>query len=586
MHEDGTLVDHICTWTELRPDEPSLIYLQDGEHPDAPVTFQQLRRRAESVAVRLLEVASPGDRAILLFAPGVEYAVAFLGCLFARIIAVPAYPPDVRRLEESVLRLTALVADSAPTVILTDSVVKPAVALIDVQTMASKPAVLVTSDFAEHEELLPDRHQLPQAAEIAFVQYTSGSTSEPRGVVMTHEKVMRQIELITAPYYYMAKPGEVGCSWLPPYHDMGLIGMILCAFRFGNALILMSPLDFLKRPFRWVKAMSDYRARITAAPNFAFELCLRRVSEEELATLDLSPWEVAINGAEPISALTLAAFTEYFGRAGLPKYALRPAYGLAEAGLMVTIDTYDGASSVLTLDKQALDVGRVIPSGSGAAGAETVEIVSEGRPVADLTVQIVDAQRAVTLGEDRVGEIWVAGSSLGDGYWSREAETRATFQARLAGDERPYLRTGDLGFIRDQRLYVTGRLKDVLIVKGRNLHPHDVEGVVYGVDARLRRGCGVAVAGPEENGGIMILQEVKEAVTAEECEALMAQIRRVLFDRFDLTPRVIACVPPHSIPKTSSGKLQRRRSRAAYLQGVMKTVSVWTAPAKSGATVR
>jgi phthiocerol/phenolphthiocerol synthesis type-I polyketide synthase C len=579
--QDRTLVDHVCTWAELRPDEPSLIYLNDGEHAQTPVTFQQLRLRAESVAARLLEVASPGDRAILLFAPGNEYAVAFLGCLYARIIAVPAYPPDIRRLDESASRLTALVADAEPTVILTDRQVRPAVALIDFPSSA--PAVL-TAEVNEEADPLPFGHQLPGPADIAFVQYTSGSTSEPRGVIMTHEKVMRQIDLIVAPYHYMIKPGEVGCSWLPPYHDMGLIGMILCAFRCGNPLVLMSPLDFLKRPYRWVKAMSDYRARITAAPNFAFELCRRKVTEDELLTLDLSAWEVAINGAEPIDAATLAEFTDYFGRAGLPKSTLRPAYGLAEAGLMVTIDTYAGATSSLALEKSALERGKVVLMSHDGGGA-TVEIVSEGRPVADLTVQIVDPETAAPVAEDTVGEIWVAGSSLGDGYWGREAETSATFGAHLDGDVRPYLRTGDLGFLHEQRLYVTGRLKDVLIVKGRNIYPHDVESVVYRVDSRLRPGCGVAVAGPADNDGIMIVQEVKEA-TAEECEALMAEMRRVLFSRFQLTPEIIACVRPHSVPKTSSGKLQRRRARQAYLEGKMETVSVWTAPAMRQGAVR
>ncbi|HET9931297.1 MAG TPA: fatty acyl-AMP ligase, partial [Polyangiaceae bacterium] len=439
----STIVSKFRSRVAAEPDALALIFLQDGENDELRLSFAELDRRAWSLAARLAEQGAFGERALLLYAPGVDYVVAFLACLYAGVVAVPAYPPDPARLQRSLPRLLATVADSRCKFLLTTSQIASfGQAMLEFAPALREMRWLSTDDGNEASR---DGFSTPdiRGRDLAFLQYTSGSTGNPRGVMLTHDNLLHNLGLIASSLD--VRKDTVGVSWLPPYHDMGLIGAILCPLIHSGPLVLMSPLSFLQRPLRWLQAISKYRAEASGGPNFAYDLCVRRVSAEEASRLDLSAWRAAFCGAEPIRRDTLEAFGRHFAVSGFRSQAFYPCYGLAEATLIVSGARLGAGAQVFAADTQALMQNFVLRAEDPKS---KTELVSSGNVLGEQSVIVVDPANGLALGEAAVGEIWVAGPSVALGYWERSEESLATFRAYLADGRGPFLRTGDLGFLR------------------------------------------------------------------------------------------------------------------------------------------
>jgi acyl-CoA synthetase (AMP-forming)/AMP-acid ligase II len=400
---------------------------------------------------------------------------------------------------------------------------------------------------------------------VAFLQYTSGSTSTPKGVIVTHANILANQRMI-AGGFGSSERSVVG-SWLPLYHDMGLIGCVMHPLFLGAPGYLMSPVEFLKAPVTWLRMISRYRVTLAGGPNFAYERCVRKVTPAQRVGLDLSSWTIAFNGAEPIRAETVDAFTAAFRDTGFRPEAMYPCYGLAEATLYVT-----GEPPLRGPVIRAFGVDELERDGRAAPTADPGgrRLVSSGRTWGAQRIVVVDPLEGRPLPDGGVGEIWVRGPNVAKGYWNRAGASAETFDARLPDGDGPYLRTGDLGFLLEGELYVTGRIKDLIVVRGRNHYPQDLERTAEEADSRARAGCGVAF-GIEENGAeqVVIVQEVERDLSPEDLARLARAIRRAVASAHDLSPRAVVLLPPGEIPKTSSGKIQRGLTRERYLDGAL-----------------
>jgi acyl-CoA synthetase (AMP-forming)/AMP-acid ligase II len=444
-----TFVSLLDARASATPDAPAFTFLPDGEAEGPRWTYADLAARAGAVATALRESTSPGDRALLVYPPGLDFLAAFFGCLCADVVAVPAYPPEPARLARTLPRLRAIVADAHPSAVLTTGLVRAAADLV-----AAQAPELAVPPWLATDELAPIAPAGARAAvapdDVAFLQYTSGSTGTPRGVMVSHRNLLENIRLIVRGYG-LREDDEVFVGWLPVYHDMGLIANLLTSVRLGVPCVLMSPADFLRRPMRWLRAIDRYRGTTSGGPNFAYDLCVRRSTPEERASLDLSSWRVAFNGAEPVRASTLRRFADAFAPARFHADAFSPSYGLAETTLYVSGGTKQGPPRELALDADALARGRARLA--APADPRPRAVVSCGLVIDPGRVAIVDTERRVEVEPGAVGEIWVRGPSVARGYWGLEAETEATFGAFLVDERGPFLRTGDLGFLNegDQR---------------------------------------------------------------------------------------------------------------------------------------
>jgi acyl-CoA synthetase (AMP-forming)/AMP-acid ligase II len=526
-----TLVDLVEERVADAPDATAYIFLEDGERDARSLTRGALATRARAIAARLLDSAQPGDRVLLVLPPGLDYIAAFFGCLFAGVIAVPAYPPDPGRLARTLPRLVAIARAADARILVTT---KAAAALAAVPELAGVQCIAADEPYD-----LPYARPPITADTVAMLQFTSGSTSSPRGVVLAHANLLANLAAISAAFGLADHPPRIA-SWLPPYHDMGLIGAILSSLYAGGTTIAMSPLHFLQRPARWLRMIHRYRADVSGGPNFAFDLCARKVDlAAEPEPLDLSCWSVAFNGAEVVRAATLERFAAKLAPAGFRRTALFPCYGLAESSLLVSGASRGQGATVLAVD----------------AG----ERVSSGRPAPGIEVVIVDPASREPIADGRVGEIWVRGDSVGRGYWGRDDDSGRTFRATTADGRGPYLRTGDLGFVVDGELYVSGRIKDVIVVHGRKLFPDDIERVVAGAHVCVRPGGIAAIAiDMHDREQLAIVVEVTGGDAAE----LRTAITRAVVERFDVAPASVTLVAPGELPKTSSGKIQRHACRA------------------------
>ncbi|GAB3529765.1 amino acid adenylation domain-containing protein [Phytohabitans suffuscus] len=550
----GTVVALLRWRAEHQPDRLAYRFLRDGERDEATLTYAELDRAARAVSARLVDLGARGERAILLYPPGLEYITAFFGCLYAGTLAVPAYPPDPARLERGLDRLAAIVRDARPLVTLTTSgIVATIEALAQARAGSGLPA-LVPTDGIPAELGHAWGPPAIDADSTAFLQYTSGSTATPRGVVLSHGNLLHNSGLIQQ--FFGSSPETQALAWLPPYHDMGLIGGIIQPLYGGFPITLMSPSHFLERPSRWLEAVSRYRATASGGPNFAYDLCVRRTASEERAGLDLRTWRMAFNGAEPVRPETLERFAAAFEESGFRREAFLPCYGLAEATLIVT--------------------GGVPWSGTaapppGTDGTGTGRLVSCGRPAADQRVEIVDAVTRERCLPGQVGEVWVAGPSVARSYWSRPDESREVFQGRLAGTgEGPFLRTGDLGLVRDGgQLYITGRLKDLIVIHGRNHYPQDIEWTAERSHPALRPGCGAAFTAPDGGGQDRLVVAWELAARAGEVDVgeVARAVRVEVAREHDVQLRTVVLLRPGGIPKTSSGKVQRGLCARWYASG-------------------
>jgi len=573
MQQDQTLIDLLLRRAESEQAHVGYRFLLDGEHRYEDCSYRDLAERAKCLAAELQRKGLEGERALLLFPPGIEYIVAFFGCLLAGVIPVPAYPPDLSRAAKTVPRLKVIADDCNPKAALTShSILRKVRPLLFVTGQLFKMTWLSPA-MAPKKRAKNWRRPKVSPQDVAFLQYTSGSTSKPKGVRVTHSNLLDNLQHIERNFGHTTD--SQGVIWLPPYHDMGLIGGILSPLFSGFPVTLMSPLDFIRRPARWLRAISDYKATTSGGPNFAYELALRRTSPEVAETLDLSSWDVAFNGAEPIRTETIENFSSRFAPSGFKTEAFHPCYGLAEATLIVSGAAKKEPVSTLTVDEDALNEDRVKKPHSEEA-ART--LISCGAPMTGLDVVVVNPRTLRRLGGDQVGEILVRGNSVADGYWSNPKATREAFKVYLPkanGGAGPFMRTGDLGFMRDGQLYVCGRSKELIIVRGRNYYPQDIERAVDGVHPALRTGC-LAAFGLQENNEekVGLIAEVREP-RKTDFEDVIRAIRRAVSDKVQVKVSTIGLVPKDGVPKTSSGKIQRRLSQVQYQKQKLKLVHQW-----------
>ncbi|QSQ26196.1 amino acid adenylation domain-containing protein [Pyxidicoccus parkwayensis] len=567
-------------------DAPLFTFVGDVEGEEERLSHAGLLKRAQAIGATLQAVAAPGERAVLLYPPGLEYVTGFFGCLAAGVVAVPAYPPDPARLERTLPRLRAIIQDSQATVVLTTSfILSMAELLFELAPDLRALRWLATDALPADAEAGWRRPALGRES-LAFLQYTSGSTGTPKGVMLSHANLLHNLGLIGSAF--QVRPDSVGVIWLPPYHDMGLIGGILQPLHGGFPVTLMSPMSFLQKPLRWLQAVSRFKGTISGGPNFAFELCARRATAEDAKALDLSTWEVAFCGAEPIRAATLERFAEVFAPAGFRREAFYPCYGLAEGTLIVTGEEKGRVPRVHVFEDAALSQGRAVRGEPGVAGARAH--IGCGTTLAEQKLLVVEPESREVCAPGQVGEIWVSGGSVAQGYWRKPQVTAETFQARPVGQEDgpAYLRTGDLGvLLEDGQLIVTGRRKDLIILRGRNLYPQDVESVVERAHGCVRPG-GVAAFALETPSGeaLAVVAEVgRELAEAADPEALAAvadTVRQAIARELEVQPHTLALLPPGAVPKTSSGKLQRFACRAALTSGELPVL--WRSDAASAAT--
>jgi acyl-CoA synthetase (AMP-forming)/AMP-acid ligase II/alkylation response protein AidB-like acyl-CoA dehydrogenase len=577
------LTDRLRLHARTTPDRLVYTFLRDDGKVD-DITFGQLERRASNLARALAERAPVGSRALLLYPAGLEFIVVYLACLMAGIIAVPATIPHKSRASR---RLKALLEDADPVLILTrtdcETAIKASLSLVDADHRAC-----LTTDTLEPSD---PQAQLPQVAPeaLAFLQYTSGSTALPKGVEITHRNIASNVASIRAGFGFT--PETVMVSWLPLFHDMGLIGSVVSPLHVGFHCILMAPANFLKTPRMWLEAISRYRGTCAGAPNFGWDYCAKRIGDEAKAGLDLSSLKVAYNGSEPVRAATLRSFVDAFAGCGMQDTALFPCYGMAETTLFVSGGPIETAPVVRTVSKSLLEGNQIRDAAPGDEDAR--EIVSSGHIGIGTKVAIVDPETHLQVSAWRVGEVWVSSPSVARGYWMKPVETEAAFGAMLASGEGPFLRTGDLGFMRDGELFITGRLKDLIIINGRNVYPQDIEEVIERaidfIEPNMCAAFSVEVEGQERlaivaeanRSLVRAAQQAKEANRPEEHDAYLAkidasarEITRVIAQQFDVAVSSIVFVRPGSFPRTTSGKVQRSRCKDLALQGQLELVYV------------
>lgn len=564
---------HLLRWRAVdQPGRLAYTFLPDGETEEARLTYKDLDRQARAVAAALQSMAASGERALLVFPAGSEFVAAFFGCLYAGVIAVPAYPPDPSRLSRTLPRFRAIANDARPAVALTTSTLLPLIEKLGAQCPDLQSIRWLTTDDISVEVEPEWKEPSLTDSTIAFLQYTSGSTSRPRGVMVSHGNLMHNERMIKQ----ACRHSEISTfvSWLPLYHDMGLIGTVLQPLYLGTTSIIMPPVAFLQRPFRWLQAISRYKAATSGGPNFAYDLCVRKVTPAERASLDLSSWTTAFNGAEPVRPETLDRFASAFADSGFRREAFFVCYGLAESTLIVCGSPREIPPTVYTIRPAELENNRVVPA--CAEGEAARSLVSCGHTLLGQRVVIVNPEDLTECPPDKVGEIWVSGKSVAAGYWNRPEETEQTFNAHLADTrEGPYLRTGDMGFLRDGEVFITGRLKDLIIIRGRNHYPQDVEWTVESSHKSLRQGCGAAFsieATGEER--LIVVQEVDDKQPPDVGEIIRA-IRREVAENHELQVYSVVLIKPGSIPKTSSGKIQRQFCRDALLKDDLDVLSRW-----------
>jgi polyketide synthase 12 len=550
-----SLVDILTSRAAESPERLAYRYLTTGESDTGIVelSYGRLDERAKAIAVWLRQRGLVGGRALLLYPPGLDFVCGYLGCLAAGVVAVPGVPPQGRSQNHRALtRMKRLIADANAEVILgTRQLIDSLRPALDSLGGLEEVDWVATDEVPD--ELAADWREPDLTADsVAFLQYTSGSTSAPRGVMVTHGNLLDNQRVMTewmghTPEALTAQQNELYVSWLPVYHDMGLIAPVLNTIYLGGTSTLFSPLHFLQKPERWLDAVSRYRPHTSGGPNFAYELCLRDATPELLDRLDLSDWRCAFNGAEPVRATTLRRFTEVFAPAGFRHEAHFPCYGLAEATLMVSGGPADEAPLI------------------AVRPGEDVEVVSCGRP--RMPVVIADPEQRTECAEGENGEIWVAGASVARGYWRNTLATREAFRAALPDGRGGFLRTGDLGFLKDGELFVTGRVKDLLVIDGRNHYPQDLELTAELSHPGVRPGCAAAFSVEDDGAERPVIVAEASTDAAPELAEITALIRSTVSEAHELSLRDVVLIRPGSIPKTSSGKIQRQASRAAYLDG-------------------
>ena len=536
-----TIRDVLRRRAEATPHQRVFVFLKSGEREDASYTFAKLDQKARAVGSRLAALGARGKRVLLPHPPGLEFVAGFFGCLYAGAIAVPSCSSLLSTRYQDRLRF---IVDDAEVKFILAASAESITSFHETQTKewASQLSLLAVDEVPETEGAAwsPTPCGLD---DVAYIQYTSGSTSSPKGVVISHRNVLSNQRMIQSAFG--TGESSVVVSWLPHFHDMGLVGVLQHAVYAGMSVVLMAPLDVIRRPVQWLRAISTYRASISGAPNFAYDLCVDRVKDEAAAELDLSCWKLAFNGSEPVKAGTMTRFAKMFGNAGFRRESFYPCYGLAEATLFVSSRA---PSKPLLLRRP--------------------QIVSCGQPWGSERVVIADPKTHRRCSDGTEGEIWIAGPHVAKGYWRRPDETREIFEAHLSDTGAgPFLRTGDLGYLVDGELYITGRLKELIILHGKNHYPQDIEATVATSHPLLRVNCGAAfsvdVTGHEE---LVVFQEVQRQTPLEKAFEIKCAIRQALAQHRAVKPYSVILFKPNTIPKTSSGKIMRSACRADFMR--------------------
>lgn len=559
MRASHTFTDYFSTvseWAERKPERLALAYLTESgeERADRRWTYAELIGRARAVAARLGDTLEPGDRALLLYPPGLHFVAAFLGCLAAGVVAVPSPLPDGQNRAHD--RTARILTDAHTAVVLTETSVMPVIKAWS--DTLSTPVMAVATDIVPSDAC---RNFVPArltSSDIAFLQYTSGSTNEPKGVIVTHGNLLHNTHELGVRIEKDQSFSMLG--WLPQYHDMGLIGMLLWPLFYGGTSRFLSPTAFIRHPIQWIRAMSKHRATISVAPNFAFDLVVRRCSSEALAGVDLSSVRSILNGSEPVQWASIERFTELLTPFGLAEHAVTPVYGLAEATLFVTGDPHARAVTTAVVDSDALADNRLVLVAPGTPRSRV--LVASGS-VGGTEVAII-GHKGFPLQDGAIGEVWLRGASIAAGYWNLPELSADIFDATPVGGTSGWLRTGDLGALAAGKLFVTGRSKDVIIVNGRNLYAQDIETAARTATHVLAGGVGAAFAvGTPER--LVLVHEVRvdhlgqtslDEVHTAVCSAVLAEFATPLSE--------LVLVAKGEVARTTSGKIRRAYMRAAY----------------------
>jgi acyl-CoA synthetase (AMP-forming)/AMP-acid ligase II/acyl carrier protein len=557
-----------------QPEMVGYTYLVDGETQEENLTYGQLDRQARAIAARMQALCRAGDHVLLLYEPGLDYVAAFFGCQYAGVIPVPAYPPDPLRSERTLSRLQAIVTDCGASLALTTKEVAGASGSGLANRLGLR-LLLPTDEWMEWVDL-PWRAPEPRAEDVALLQYTSGSTAVPRGVLVTHRNFWYQVQCMEVGDL----PNAVGVTWLPLYHDLGLVGGMLTPLYFARRVIQLSPLAFVQNPLRWLLAVSRYRATTTGTPNFALDLCVSKFDPTTLGDecLDLSSLRIILTGAETVRADTLERFTATFAPYGLAEDVWLPSYGLAEATLGVTGGPNTAKPLCVAFSARELEFHRAVPVERGDVSGR--RLVGCGRPLERSEVLIVEPERQAELPAGQVGEVWVQGPGVARGYWNRPEETQAVFQAHVTGhaNRGPYLRTGDLGFFHQGQLFLTGRLKEVMVFWGRNVYPQDVEQTASACDPGLREnGCAAFAIEIDGREQLAVVQEMARPAKFD-AEAVAQAIQRAIQAVHQVPLHALVLLKSGTLPKTSSGKIQRNLCREKLLSGDLKVLREWRFP--------
>lgn len=552
---------------------PAYTFLREADQPPCVLTYQELDERARTLATLLAERFAPGDRALLLFPHGPDYIIAFFGCLYANLIAVPVYPPRLSKQNRGLARLTAIVSDAQARVALTVSEVRAKTRARLTPASPLSGLSWIAIDEVRKESSAEWREPQIDRDSVAFVQYTSGTTGKPKGVMVSHANLLHNQSLLKDAFHH--DRDTVIAGWLPMFHDMGLVGNVLHPIYLGAEAVLMSPMAFLQKPLRWLQAISDYGASTSGGPNFAYDLCVQKIGEAERENLDLSRWRVAFNGAEPVRSGTIEGFSAAFAGCGFRKAAFYPCYGLAEACLIVS--GADALAAPVVRNFDAAQLAQSVAPVASSADARPRTLVSCGRVLGNQRVEIVHPETRQPCAPGQVGEIWIAGPSVARGYWNNPLASGETFSATIEQQENSarFLRTGDLGLMLDGELFVAGRLKDLIIIRGRNFYPQDIELVVQqSIPGGLPNACAAFAIEKHGEEQLVVVQELLRTTRAEQCQEIITAIRRAVIDEFGVSIRVVVLIRQGSLPRTSSGKIQRHLCRQQYLQHELPVIEM------------
>lgn len=577
------LVEILQSRASRQPDKVVYTFLVDGETTQISLTYAQLEQKAKAIATYIQSLCEPQARVLLLYPPGLGFIEAFFGCLYAGVIAVPAYPPRPNR---SIERIQSIINSAEPTLALTtESIISNLQKQAD-RTPELKNLKWLATDQIELGYSSQFKQQSISSQNLAFLQYTSGSTAEPKGVKIAHHNLLHNLHAIHTCFQHNAQ--SKGVIWLPPYHDMGLIGGILQPLYGNFPVILMSPLMFLQNPLRWLIAISKHKATTSGGPNFAYDLCVKKFKPELVPDLDLSHWDLAFNGAEPINGETIEQFSKTFAPYGFQSKAFYPCYGMAEATLIIAGGDKRYEPIAKVVDSKQLEQNQIALTETNQSGTRT--LISCGQTLPDQVIKIVNPQTLKPCIAGEIGEIWVSGASVAHGYWNQAQASEHTFHANLQGQkDTRFLRTGDLGCIIQAELFVTGRLKDLIIINGRNHYPQDLERTVEASSEFIRTG-GTAgfVINDDGKEKLVILSEIErrywnprnknKSQQNDEGKTplpdLKQLIRRQIVKHHDLQTHNILLLKPGSIPKTSSGKIQRHVCRNLYLANDFENLTI------------